>query len=57
MEGGEMSRLAMAHLKAQQGRPGATGDELQQFAFFFICESFDYLPKDLDDRVIGRVPT
>lgn len=41
------------HLEAQQWWSGAAGDKLQQLALFFICESFDHLPEDLDDGVSG----
>lgn len=49
--------LLNSHLEAQQWRSGAAGDKLQQLALLLVCEALDHLPKDLNDRVSGRVPT
>lgn len=58
LEGREQSSgFDRAHLEAQQRRPRAAGDELEQLALLVVCEAFHHLPEDLDDWVVGRVPT
>lgn len=52
-----MSGFERAHLEAQQRRPRAAGDKLEQLALLVVCEALDHLPEGLDDWVVGRVPT